>query len=101
MSEAVDIYDDVCEAADTWATVKALTPHRFQQLWSHLLGRYSENGISGQVLGMLMVEGARRYAQQSSPATQKCGVRNAERGMEEGETRKAEGGTWIGRGRDL
>jgi len=54
----------VCEAGDAAACVRLLEPWAWQDLYSYLLQNYCENGISGEVLGMMLVEGARRYARE-------------------------------------
>jgi hypothetical protein len=62
MSEGKTLFEEVCKARDLAASVKALTPWEWQKLYGYLLKNYSENGVSGQVLGMMMVEATRRYA---------------------------------------
>lgn len=56
-----NVYKILCDAADTQACLRDLEPWAWLDLWSYLLLNYSENGISGQLLGMVLVEGAARY----------------------------------------
>ena len=62
MSKGTDIFHAVAEAADPDQAVRALTPKRWGKLYSHLLRNYDENLLSGRILGLMLVEGARRYA---------------------------------------
>lgn len=57
-----NVFRIVCDAADTEACVRALESYAWRDLYSWLLQNYTENGISGQVLGLMLVEGAARYA---------------------------------------
>ena len=62
MSRGRNVFLVVCEAADAAECVRALEPWAWQDLYSYLLENHCEGGISGQVLGMMLVEGAARYA---------------------------------------
>lgn len=62
MSRGRNVFLVVCEAADAAECVRLLEPWAWRDLYSYLLRNYEENGISGQVLGMMLVEGAARYA---------------------------------------
>ena len=62
MSRGRNVFLVVCEAADAAECVRDLEPWAWQDLYSYLLQNYCENGISGEVLGMMLVEGAERYA---------------------------------------
>jgi hypothetical protein len=62
VSRGRNVFLVVCEAADAAECVRALEPWAWQDLYSYLLENHCEGGISGQVLGMMLVEGARRYA---------------------------------------
>lgn len=62
-----NVFRIVCDAADTEACVRALESYAWRDLYGYLLRNYSENGISGQVLGLMLVEGAARYAAQRPP----------------------------------
>lgn len=62
MSKGKGIFQAVCDAPEAKAAVASLKPKHWQQLYSYLLLSYEENGVSGEVLGIMLVEGARRYA---------------------------------------
>lgn len=62
MSRGRNVFLIVCEAEDAAACVRLLEPWAWRDLYSYLLQNYCENGISGEVLGMMLVEGATRYA---------------------------------------
>ena len=51
-----------CTAPDTEHAVAALSLANWQTLYGWLLRNYSENGISGQLLGLMFVNGAARLA---------------------------------------
>lgn len=57
-----NVFRAVCAAADTADFIARLQPYAWSDLYSWLLQNYEENGISGQVLGMILLEGTRRYA---------------------------------------
>jgi hypothetical protein len=57
-----NVFRVVCDAGDAAACVRSLEPWAWDDLYRYLLSSYEESGISGQVLGMMLVEGARRYA---------------------------------------
>ena len=62
MSRGRNVFLVVCEAEDAAECVRALEPWAWKDLYSWLLQNYEESGISGEVLGMMLVEGAARYA---------------------------------------
>ncbi len=62
IERGANVFRSVCEAADTERFVADLQPYAWRDLYSYLIENYSESGISGKVLGLLLVEGARRYA---------------------------------------
>ena len=57
-----NVFRTVCDAADTEACVRALESYAWRDLYSWLLQNSTENGIRGQLLGLMLVEGAARYA---------------------------------------
>jgi hypothetical protein len=61
IERGANVFRSACEAADPAAFVENLQPYAWRDLYSWLLLNYSENGISGEVLGIMLVEGARRY----------------------------------------
>lgn len=67
MSNGEHIFRELCEAPDTDARVRSLEPWAWRDLYSWLLRNYSENGLSGQVLGLMLVESANRYAAMCKP----------------------------------
>lgn len=69
MSRGRNVFLVVCEAADAAACVRTLEPWAWQDLYSYLLTNFEEGGISGEVLGLLLVEGARRYSEQPGART--------------------------------
>ena len=62
VSRGRNVFLVVCEAADAAECVRLLEPWAWQDLHAYLLANACEGGISGEVLGMVLVEGARRYA---------------------------------------
>lgn len=62
MSRGRNVFLVVCEAEDAAECVRALEPWAWQDLHAYLLENHCEGGISGEVLGMMLVEGAARYA---------------------------------------
>ena len=62
MSKGKEIFQAVCDAPNTEQAVMALEPKPWLRLYSYLLQSYDENGVSGKILGLMLVEGARRYA---------------------------------------
>lgn len=62
MSKGKACFQAVCDAPDLETAVRELSPKHWARLYSYLLQTYEENGVSGQVLGLMLVEGARRYA---------------------------------------
>lgn len=77
MSRGRNVFLVVCEAEDAAECVRALEPWAWRDLYSWLLRNYEENGITGTVLGLMLVEGARRYADAKHPS-------HVERRIEEG-----------------
>lgn len=73
-----NVYRIVCDAPDTQAAMQALESWAWLDLWSYLLLNYSENGISGQLLGIVLVEGAVRYAAKLSTRPPEGGTANGE-----------------------
>lgn len=61
MSKGKAIFQAVCGAPDLELALKELPAKDYIRLYSYLLQSYEENGVSGQVLGLLLVEGTRRY----------------------------------------
>jgi hypothetical protein len=62
VSRGRNVFLVVCEAEDAAECVRSLEPWAWRDLYSWLLRHYEESGISGEVLGMMLVEGAARYA---------------------------------------
>lgn len=62
MSKGKEIFHAVCDAPDLEAAVKELPMKQWARLYAYLLQTYDENGVSGQILGLMLFEGARRYA---------------------------------------
>lgn len=60
MSPAEEIYQAVLDAPDTQAAIASLSLCHWRMLYGHLLRTYDENGVSGEILGRMMVEGAAR-----------------------------------------
>jgi hypothetical protein len=66
VSKGKEIFQAVCDAPDVRAALKELPPKHWVTLYSFLLQGYEENsknGITGHVLGMMLLEGAQRYAE--------------------------------------
>lgn len=61
MSKGKAIFRAVCAAPDLERAVAELPPRDYTRLYSYLLQSYEENGVTGQVLGLMLVEGTRRY----------------------------------------
>jgi len=61
MSRGKELFRVVCDAADAAATVREMLPHDFRELYDYLIEELEPVGITGEVLGMLMVEATRRY----------------------------------------
>jgi hypothetical protein len=57
---APESYGKVCLAADLEEAVAALTVCEWRELYGWLLQNYSENGLTGKVLGVMLLEGAKR-----------------------------------------
>ena len=53
-------------ARDPVAEVAKLSPARWAKVYQHLLRNYDESAPSGEILGLMLVEGARRYAEQTA-----------------------------------
>ena len=62
MSRAKEIFQAVCNAPDLCAAVAELPLKEWRKLHSFLLQRYDENGVTGQVLGVVLVDAANRLA---------------------------------------
>lgn len=65
MSKGKECFQAVCDAPDLEAAVASLSPKHWRELYGYLLRTYDVNAVSGQVLGMMSVEGAKRYASDS------------------------------------
>lgn len=63
MSKGKEIFQAVCNAPDLRAALTELPPKHWARLYSYLLRCYDENGVTGQVLGIMLFEGAQRYAE--------------------------------------
>lgn len=61
MSRGKELFRVVCDAEDPAATVREMLPHDFRELHDYLMEELEPGGITGEVLGMLIVEAARRY----------------------------------------
>ena len=61
MSKGKTIFQAVCDAPNLVQAIKELPAKDYARLYSYLLQSYEENGVSGQVLGIMLVEGTRRY----------------------------------------
>ena len=61
MSKGKAIFQAVCDAPDLERAVAELPAKDFLRLHQYLLPTYTDAGVSGQVLGLLLVEGTRRY----------------------------------------
>jgi hypothetical protein len=62
VSRGRNVFLVVCEAPDAAECLRALEPWAWQDLYAWLPRNYEQSGISGEVLGMMLVEGAARYA---------------------------------------
>ena len=62
MSSGEECYQAVCDAPDMEAAVRSLSHAHWTALYSHLLQTYDINGVSGELLGLMMGIGALRYA---------------------------------------
>lgn len=60
--KAEALYQSVRDSRDPEAALKALKPKHWIKLYAHLLRTFDENGNSGQILGMMFVIAAGRYA---------------------------------------
>lgn len=61
-----NVFRSVCEAADPAEFIGKLQPYAYSDLYLWLRQHYEPRGISGEVYGMLLVEGARRYAERAA-----------------------------------
>jgi hypothetical protein len=61
MSAGKAIFRALCDARDLEQALRELPAKDYARLYAYLLQSYQENGVSGHVLGMMLVEGARRY----------------------------------------
>lgn len=62
MNRGETLFLQACGAADTAAWVRELEPGAWQDLYAYLRRSHSLKGVSGALLGLLLVEGAARYA---------------------------------------
>jgi hypothetical protein len=62
VSKGAKIFHAVAQTPDPELAVAALSPKRWLKLYAHLLRNYDENLLSGRILGLMLVDGARRYA---------------------------------------
>lgn len=62
MSKGRKLLDQVTDAPDTSAAVRALSAKHWLKLYSHVLRNYDENKPSGQILAIMLFDGSRRYA---------------------------------------
>ncbi len=62
MKKPDEIYQSVLDAGDAEEALKALKPKHWLRLYGWLLRTYCENEPSGEILGMMMVIAAGRYA---------------------------------------
>ena len=56
------VFRVVCNAENLSQVLRDLEPWAWQDLYLYLREDYSEAGISGEVLGMMLVESGDRYA---------------------------------------
>ena len=68
--KAARIFQLLALAKDPAAEVAKLSPKRWEKVYSHLLRNYAENAASGEILGLMLVEGARRYAAEAAQRKQ-------------------------------
>ena len=60
MSKGKAIFAAVCDAPDAEAAVAGLPLKQWRRLYSYLLRTCSENGVSGHVLSLMLVNAAAR-----------------------------------------
>lgn len=61
MSKGKAMFQAMCDAPDLERAVSDIPPKHWARLYDYLVAVLSENGVTGEVLSLMLIEGNRRY----------------------------------------